>query len=152
MKISVWGRSFTESVDPSRQLNLDVLARFLGWDGIWLPPSPRLISLASAFLDEALFGEWNDGTRAGRLQELLLSKGIAQHGSRANTGMRIYFPGAGARSGEPCQPQGWGFSQLRCGRSPAFMWEKERYCSLTSGVYYVGWISVLQDVALLLWK
>lgn len=46
-----------ENVHPCRQLNLDMLAQFFGRDGISLPPLPIPISLARAFLDNALSGK-----------------------------------------------------------------------------------------------
>lgn len=54
-----------ENVHPCKQLNLDVLAQFFGGDGVWLPPLPIPISLACAFLDNALSGEGNDSTKDG---------------------------------------------------------------------------------------
>lgn len=73
MKISTWGWNFMENAHPCRQLNLDVLAQFFGRNGVWLPPLPIPISLARAFLDNELSGEWNDSTKDGWLQELFLS-------------------------------------------------------------------------------
>lgn len=65
----------------------------------------------------------------------------------ADTGMRISFPrvvscGGIARSDNPARHRG--------AASPGFHVGNERYCSLTSGVHYVCWIFVLQDIALLL--
>lgn len=68
--------------------------------------------------------------------------------------MRISFPRAGSCWGElglvnPARHRG----EASPGSDvvdPHFHVGNERCCSLTSGVSYVGWISVLQDVALIL--
>lgn len=46
-----------ENVNPGRQLNLDMLVQFFGRNGVWLPSLPIPISLACAFLDNALSGK-----------------------------------------------------------------------------------------------